>query len=127
MMTKDRRNAAIGIGLVALIGVVAIAATWKRKLPTPQPGHANLYGYVTDDVTGAPIIGVGIVYQDYDSDTESYDFITNSQGYYEIRNVLVEVDVTKMVLYAEGYKTHTDEDVPIGEGNNELNVQMVPE
>ena len=124
-MTKDRKKAAI-IGLVALIGAIAIAATWKRKLPTPPPGFANLYGHVTDKVTGEPVVGVGTVYQDYDTDTKDYDFITNRQGYYEIRNVLVDVDVTKMVIYADGYEDYTNEDVPIVEGNNELNIQMVP-
>ncbi|GAI54805.1 unnamed protein product [marine sediment metagenome] len=125
-MTKDRKKAAIGIGLVALIGVIAIAATWKRKLPTPPPGFANLYGHATNKITGEPVVGVGTVYQDYDTETDKYDFITNGQGYYEIRNMLVEVDVTKMVIYAEGYMTYTNENVPIIEGNNELNVQMIP-
>lgn len=124
-MPEDRKKVAI-IGLVALIGVIAIAATWKRKLPTPPPGFANLYGHVTNKVTGAPVIGVGTVYQDYDTETEDYDFITNGQGYYEIRNMLVDVDVTKMVLYSNGYKDYTNEDVPISEGNNEFNIQMVP-
>ena len=65
------------------------------------------------------------VYQDYDTDTAIYHATTDWQGYYQILDMLVEVDVTKMVVYAEGYKDHTDEDLPIVEGNNELNIEMV--
>jgi len=87
----------------------------------------RLYGYVTDRYTGAPIVGaVGTVYQDYDTDTESYDLVTDSQGYYEIRDMLVEVDVTMMVIYADGYITYTNENIPIVEGDNQLNVRMTP-
>jgi len=39
--------------------------------------------------------------------------------------MLVEVDVTQLVVYAEGYEPHTDEDIAIAEGNNELNIEMV--
>ena len=45
----------VGLGLVALVGVAALA--WAAP-PTPPPGLANLYGKVTDAVTGSPIPGV---------------------------------------------------------------------
>ena len=106
----------------------AISRSAQGPPPEPPPGHAYLYGYVTDKVTGAPIAGaVGTVYQDYDTETDEYDFTTNSQGYYLIKNMLVEVDVTnvtKMVVYANGYETYTNEDIPIVEGNNELSFSM---
>lgn len=118
---------ALGLGAIGLLALVALARAAPGVPPEPPPGYANLYGVITDLQTGEPIAGVqGTVYQDYDTDTESYDFTTNSQGYYEIRNMLAEVDVTKMVVYADGYQTHTDEDIDIGEGNNELNIQMTP-
>jgi|GEM_PF-6047127 len=88
----------------------------------------RLYGYVTDARTGAPIVGaVGTVYQDYNTHTNDYDLITDSQGYYEITDMLYDVDQTLMVIYADGYVTYTNEHIPISEGNNQLNIRMVPE
>jgi hypothetical protein len=114
-----------GLALAGALVVYAIARAVPGVPPEPPPGLANLYGIITDAETGEPIAGVqGTVYQDYDTETESCDFTTNSRGYYEIRNLLVEVDVTKMVIYADGYVTYTNENVPIAEGNNELNIQM---
>ena len=66
----------------------------------------------------------GTVYQDHDTDTEEYNFTTNASGYYVIKNMLVEVDVTQMVVYANGYKAYANEDIPIAEGNNELSFSM---
>ena len=45
----------IGLGLAAVVGVAALA--WAAP-PTPPPGLANLYGKVTDAVTGHPVPGV---------------------------------------------------------------------
>lgn len=47
----------LGLGLVAVLGFVAFA---QAVPPTPPPGRANLYGKVTDAVTGAPISGVPV-------------------------------------------------------------------
>lgn len=46
----------LGLGLAAAIGIAALA--WAAPPPPPPPGRANLYGKVTDAVTGAPISGV---------------------------------------------------------------------
>lgn len=61
-MAEDKRRISpavviipIGLGL-GLIGVLA-ASAWAAP-PTPPPGLANLYGRVTDAVTGDPISGV---------------------------------------------------------------------
>jgi len=45
----------IGIGLALIVGLAAFA--WAAP-PTPPPGRANLYGKVTNGVTGQPIPGV---------------------------------------------------------------------
>ncbi len=109
----------LGLGALGLLALVALA-----RAPGP-PGLANLYGFITDAETGAPIAGVyGTVYQDYNTKTDKYDFTTDSSGYYLIKNMLVEVDVTQMVVYANGYQDYTNEDIPIAEGNNELSFSM---
>ncbi|GAJ18606.1 unnamed protein product [marine sediment metagenome] len=45
----------IGLGLAAIAGIAALA--WAAP-PTPPPGLANLYGKVTNAVTGNPLPGV---------------------------------------------------------------------
>jgi len=95
--------------------------------PPPPPPTTKLFGYVTDKIIGAPIAGaVGTVYQDYDTHTKDYDFTTDAQGYYLIDNMLYDVDRTVMVIYADGYVTYTNENVPISEGDNQLNIRMLP-
>jgi len=110
-------------GLLAIFGLIALAS--RKEPPEPPPGLANLYGRITDAETGAPIAGVsGTVYQDYDAKTDKYDFTTDSSGYYLIKNMLYDVNLTQMVVYANGYETYTNEDIPIVEGNNELTFSM---
>jgi len=57
-----------GLGLAALgiIAALAIAAP-----PTPPPGRANLYGRVTDAVTGSPISGVLVSVNGYSAYTDT--------------------------------------------------------
>ena len=45
----------IGLGLAAIVGIAALA---MAAPPTPPPGKANLYGKVTNAVTGYPVPGV---------------------------------------------------------------------
>ena len=47
----------VALGLAALAGVAAMAFAAPGP-PEPPPGLANLYGVVTDAVTGQPISGV---------------------------------------------------------------------
>ncbi len=117
-----------GVGL-ALAGVVVLFALGRAAPgpPSPQPGLANLFGFITDGETGEPIAGADItVYQDYDSDTIPYHTTTDSQGYYQILDMLVEVEVTQMAVYASGYESYANEDIPLAEGNNELSFTMAP-
>lgn len=96
--------------------------------PPPPPPTTKLFGYVTDASTGAPIDGaIGTVYQDKGTRTWDYDFVTNTGGYYEIIGMIDDADQTLMVVYADGYQPFTNENVPISEGDNTLNIQMLPE
>jgi len=95
--------------------------------PIPPP-TTNLTGYVTNKLTGAPIAGaIGTVYQDKGTETWPHDLVTNAEGYYEIIGMIDDADRNLMVVYATGYKTYTNENVPISEGDNQLNVRMTPE
>lgn len=131
-MQEDDRVVTIGLAVAAGLTAAAVALTLYAltraapgEPPKPPPGFANLFGIITDDETGEPIAGVhGTVYQDKGTKTWDYDFTTNAWGYYVIKDMLVEVDVTQMVVYADGYKDYANEDIPIAEGNNELSFTM---
>jgi len=102
---------------------------YAEEPPTPPvpPPTTNLSGFVADKVTGTPIVGAsGTVYQDKDTDTWKFKFTTDAQGYYLIESMLDNADQTKMVIYADGYVTYTNENLPISEGDNQLNVRMIP-
>lgn len=58
----------IGLGLAAVVGIAAMA--WAAP-PTPPPGRANLYGKVTDAVTGSPISGVLVSLNGYSTYTDN--------------------------------------------------------
>lgn len=56
---KDGKKAAIGVGVAAGLGALIYVATRaKAAPPPPPPGRANLYGKVTNAITGNPIGGV---------------------------------------------------------------------
>jgi len=120
-----RRADVNGDGVVNALDIPAL----EDLITAPPPPPTNrLFGYVTDRVTGAPIVGVyGIVYQDKGVKTWDYPFTTDPSGYYEITDMLYDADLTQMVIYADGYKTYTNENIPISEGDNELNIRMSPE
>jgi len=100
-----------------------------HKYPTIKLGRteaytARLYGYITDNETGEPVVGADItVYQDYDTKTADYHVYTNEQGYYEITDMIPEVRAS-MVIYAGGYKDYTRTGIPIYEGDNERNIVL---
>lgn len=48
----------LGLGLAAVIGIAALAGAAPPVPPPPPPGLANLYGKVTDALTGEAIPGV---------------------------------------------------------------------
>lgn len=58
----------IGLGLAAVAGIAAMG--WAAP-PTPPPGLANLYGKVTDAVTGDPLPGVLVTLNDLEVYTDA--------------------------------------------------------
>ncbi|MBA7520290.1 hypothetical protein ES705_12383 [subsurface metagenome] len=48
----------LSLGLAAALGIYALARAAPPVPPTPPPGLANLYGRVTDTITGNAISGV---------------------------------------------------------------------
>ena len=63
----------VGIGLALAVGLAALA--WAAP-PEPPPGRANLYGKVTDAVTGYPLLGVRVAIGD------DYVIFTDASGNY---------------------------------------------
>ena len=107
-----------GIGAGAAIGTgVAIYLLTRAKAPSiPPPGGAILYGMVTDIDTGQPIEGLKI-------SLDGLVTYTGSNGAYAFDGV--EPGTYTVIFEMEGYEPITRPSVLV-EGNNELNVQMVP-
>ncbi len=98
--------------------------TGSFKAVAPLPVTARLYGYITDNETGEPVVGAnGKVYQDYDSKTADYDIYTDENGFYEIIGMIPEVSAS-MYVYAGGYEDYTKTGVRIHEGDNERNIVL---
>ncbi len=85
----------LGLGLVAAVGIAALA---MAAPPAPPPGKANLYGVVTDAVTGEPISGVLV-------SLNGLEVYTNAAGNY----ILEDLDPGEYLLQfsKEGYQTAT--------------------
>ncbi|GAI27792.1 unnamed protein product [marine sediment metagenome] len=83
----------LGLGLVAAVGIAALA---MAAPPTPPPGRANLYGVVTDAVTGEPISGVLV-------SLNGLEVYTNAAGNY----TLEDLDPGEYLLQfsKDGYET----------------------
>jgi hypothetical protein len=69
----------IGLGLAAAAGIAALAFAAPGP-PEPPPGLANLYGKVTDAITGYPLPGVLVTLNGLEVYTNaagnySFDFI----------------------------------------------------
>ncbi|MBA7568363.1 hypothetical protein ES708_10084 [subsurface metagenome] len=81
----------VGLGLAAAVGIAAMAMA-----APPPPGRANLYGEVTDAVTGEPISGVLVV-------LDGLQTFTDAQGNY----TFTDLDPGEYVLKfsKEGYQT----------------------
>lgn len=84
--------------------------------PEPPPGLAHFYGRVTDANTGE-VVWLGLVMLDGMTSPTAID------GEYLFGNI--EPGEYTVTFTKEGYETKT-QDVTLSEGNNELNVSLVP-
>jgi len=119
-MAEEERKIPMGliiggivVGTLTGLGIYVLT---RRRPSIPPPGEAILYGMVTDIDTGYPIEGVKI----------SLDGLvthTDSNGAYAFDGV--EPGTYTVIFEMEGYEPITRPSVLV-EGNNELNVQMVP-
>jgi hypothetical protein len=78
----------IGLGLVAVVGIAALAFAAPEEPPEPPPGLANLYGKVTDAVTGEELSGVYVALWDSAGMELLGSTYTNGSGNYIIENIL---------------------------------------
>lgn len=67
----------LGLGIAAAVGIAALA---MAAPPAPPPGKANLYGKVTDAVTGAPISGALVA-------LNGLQVFTDAQGNYAFADI----------------------------------------
>ena len=80
----------IGLGLAAVAAIAALA--WAA----PPPGRANLYGNVTDAVTGNPIPGVLV-------SLNGLEVYTDAGGNYSFTDL--DTGVYVLQFSKEGYQT----------------------
>ncbi len=85
----------VPVGLAGL-GILALAAMAWAAPPTPPPGKANLYGVVSDAVTGEPISGVLVT-------LNGIETLTDAGGNY----IFEDLDPGEYALQfsKEGYET----------------------
>jgi len=85
----------IGLGLAAVVGLAAMAFAAP---PTPPPGKGNLYGKVTDAVTGDPISDVLVSFN-------GLQVYTDAGGNYILENI--EPGEYVLQFSKENYETAT--------------------
>jgi len=115
------KNVAIAAGVTAGLGGIALILLSRKKAeaapPEPPPeGMANLYGKVTNSRTGNGIFGVRVTTTGAITETDSngdYAALDIPPGSWGVR------------FEKDGYETK-EVTVSIQEGNNELNMQLVP-
>jgi hypothetical protein len=108
--------AGIGAGAAIATGAALYLITRAEAAPpTPPPGLANLYGFVTDALTGLPIPQVQVT-------LDGLVRYTGTEGQYEIRD-LVAGQTYHLNFSKEGYQPIT-RDIVLSEELNEVSVQM---
>jgi len=123
-MAEGDKKVPVLLAVAAGLTGLAFALTIFGLIGRAALKRTKLFGIITDAQTGRGIPGVDMtVYQDYDTETAIYEATTNAQGYYQILDMIPDV-IALMVVYANGYQTYTNENIPIVEGNNELSFSM---
>ncbi|GAH49975.1 unnamed protein product, partial [marine sediment metagenome] len=89
----------------------------------PPPALANLYGVVTDAETGAPLANVSVQLWSPDGAELILSSSTDSSGRYSMADILPYNYLIR--FEKDGYGTKSD-DIFLAEGDNELDVQMMP-
>ena len=137
----------LGLGLAAAVGIAALAmaapptvytcphcgaefdteeellAHIELEHPELPPPLANLYGVVTDAQPGAPLPNVSVQLWSPDGTELLLIATTDSSGYYSMADIALGSYLIR--FEKEGYETVIS-DIVLVEGNNELNVQLVP-
>lgn len=109
---------ALGLAVVGVVAALALAKPPEEELPPeePAPGKANLYGKVTNAQTGAAISGVLV-------SLDGVQAYTDSAGNYLFGDLQPKSYVIQ--FSKEGFQM-TSQDIVLKEGNNQLNIAMVP-
>ncbi len=119
----DKNKKVFAIGGLALAGLGAFLLLRKKGVtpppppPPPPPGYANLYGVVTDKQTGKPIQGASIT---LDGGQRIYTGAAGDYLFLEVATGIHFISVSENDYEPQGM------DVTLIEGNNELNIQLVP-
>ncbi|MBA7650300.1 hypothetical protein ES703_58103 [subsurface metagenome] len=120
----DKKNVAIGLGIgVAVVGtIIAVTRKVKAAPPEPPPGLANIYGVVTDAISGKPLANVSVTLWDHTKVELLLSALTDNKGYYSMLNIS---PISCIVEFEkEGYRT-ISESYALTEGNNEINIALV--
>jgi hypothetical protein len=75
----DKKKFVVGAGIAGGLALLCLLLK-KGAPPSPPPGMANLYGQVTNALTGQPIEGIEINFAEYSA-------ITEQNGYYLIEGI----------------------------------------
>lgn len=108
------RNAAIVLGAVGGISLVAVAIALATRKKAPGLEQGYLCGYIRDDSTGAAISFASVTLGDESA-------ITNSQGYYELPDM--SAGTYNIDIVADGYPPYYGE-VVLGTGKNIRNYNL---
>lgn len=79
-MEENKKKAIAGVGIVSGIALLLLLLKKGEGAPPPPPGKANLYGQVTNSLTGQPIEGIEVSLAEYFA-------VTQPNGYYLIEGI----------------------------------------
>jgi hypothetical protein len=122
MASKGAKAAGLALGALALVVGIVLGTRKKAEAAPPaqpEPGKANLYGKVTNSVTGQPVAGVSVNLE------PGYQTQTDSNGDYQILDIVVRA--YNLTLSKTGYQTINIPALAIVEGNNPFDVAIIPE